>query len=284
MKALALLLAFAVAAPAQEILMKDGRVIATKGLRRQGDTIMATVDITSAEPGKPALRGELGYPLGQIAQLHFPEPPALRAAPDLIAQGKGLEALTQLEPVVAYFAGFRDAPGSWWPQAALLKVQALASLDRDPEAVALAEQIAQISVDPAIQRVAHLQIAASLSRRGEIAKALPIAEAAMRESKDAAARAPAALIRGESLLAKKEWDDAVLAFVEVPVLYPQERPFVPRALLGKARALLGSDDFTAARAALEELRNTYPATLESKQIESELQKIARREKALAEPQ
>ena len=112
--------------------------------------------------------------------------------------------------------------------------------------------------------MAHLQIAASLSRRGEMARALPIAEAAMRESKDVAVRAPAAVIRGESLLAKKEWDDAVLAFVEVPVLYPQERPLLPRALLGKARALLGGDDFSAARATLEKLRQRYPAALESK--------------------
>jgi len=79
------------------------------------------------------------------------------------------------------------------------------------------------------------------------------------------------------------WDDAVLAFVEVPVLYPQERLFLPRALLGKARALLGNDDFPAARSTLEELRKSYPAALESKQIEPELEKIARREKALAEP-
>lgn len=283
MKTIIVLLALAVAAPAQEILLKDGRVIATKGLRRQGDTIMATVEVTAAEPGKPAQTGELGYPLGQIAQLNFPEPAALRAAPDLIAQGKGHEALTQLEPVVAYFASFRDAPGSWWPQGALLKVQALASLDRDGEAVALAEQIVRLSADPENKRVASLQIAASLSRRGEMARALPIAEAAMRESKDAAVRAPAAVIRGESLLAKEEWDDAVLAFVEVPVLYQQERPLLPRALLGKARALRGSDDFAAARATLEELRQSYPAALESKQVEPELQKIARREKALAEP-
>ena len=113
MKALILLLLLAVAAPAQEILMKDGWVIAMKGLRRQSDTIMATVEVVAAEPGKSAQKGELGYPLGQIAQLNFPEPAALRAAPDLIAQGKGDDALIQLEPAVAYFVGFRDAPGSW---------------------------------------------------------------------------------------------------------------------------------------------------------------------------
>jgi len=285
MKALIILFVVCIGVPAsaQDILMKDGRVISSKGLRRQGDTIMATVEIAPAEAGKPAQTGELGYSLAQIAKLNFPEPPVLRTAPDLIAQGKGAEALKQLEPVVTFFTGLRDAPGSWWPQAGLLKVQALAGLARDSEAMDLAEQIRRICGDPGIRRVASLQIAASLSRQGEAAKAWPVAEAAIRESKEAAVGAPAAVVRGESLLAKKDWDNAVLAFVEVPVLYAQEKAFLPRALLGKARALSGADDLTAAKAVLEELRKSYPAAIETKEVETELKKIERREKALADP-
>ena len=87
------------------------RSLPRKGLRRQGDQILATVEIAPAEQGKPAQVGELGYAVSQIAKIDFPEPPILRAAPDLIASGKAADALTQLEPVVKYYEPFRDAPG-----------------------------------------------------------------------------------------------------------------------------------------------------------------------------
>ena len=46
---------------AQNILLKDGKTIVSKGLRRQGDIIMATVDIPiPALAGKPA-RGIAGW-------------------------------------------------------------------------------------------------------------------------------------------------------------------------------------------------------------------------------
>lgn len=112
MKTTLLLLMLAVTgfrAPAQNIILKDGKVIASKGLRREGETILATIDIPGAA-GQPARTGEIGYQVSQILKLDFPEPAQLRAAPDLIAQGKGAEALAQLEPVLKYYEGFRDAP------------------------------------------------------------------------------------------------------------------------------------------------------------------------------
>ena len=282
MKTFTILLGLAMTVSAQDILMKDGKVIPTKGLRRQGDTIMATVELEPGETGKPAKTGELGYPLTQITRLDLPEPGVLRLVPDLIARGKGEDALKQLDPVLEYYTGFRDAPGSWWPQAALLKVQALASLDRVKEAQAFAEDILRQAENPETKSAANAQIAANLSRSGENERALSLLES-IQENKTPAARAPAAVVTGESLLAKKQWDDAVLAFVQVPVFYPTEKPLLPRALLGKARALFGSDDLEGARTTLDELRTSYPDTLEGKRIDAELEKIARREKALAAP-
>ena len=67
--------ALAGSATAQNILLKDGKTIVTKGLRRQGDTIMATVEtILPARGTEPAktLSGEIGYQLPLIAKLDFP--------------------------------------------------------------------------------------------------------------------------------------------------------------------------------------------------------------------
>jgi TolA-binding protein len=266
-------------ASAQNIVMKDGKVIAAKALRRQGDTILATVEL----PGGERKTGELGYALAKIERLDFPEPPQLKTSQDLIAQGKGAEALAQLEPVVKYYEGFRDAPGSWWAPAALRKVQALVAVGREQEAAPLAEQIGRLATDPETARAANVQVAATLVRKGSHARALELIQPALKESRDPATRAPAFIIQGECLLAKKEWEDAMLSFLQVPVFYPTEKVLLPQSLLGRGRAHFGMDDLAAAKASLEELIKTYPASAEAKQAEAELEKISRREKALADP-
>lgn len=273
----------AVPAPGQNILMKDGKVIVTKGLRRQGDTIIATVELPGGEAGKPAKTGDLGYPLAQIAKLDFPEPAVFKAASDLITQGKGAEVIAQLDPVVKYYEGFRDAPGSWWADAALLKAQALISLGREKEAEPLADQISRIATDPEIVRGAEVVLAGAMVRRGAHAQALEVAERALKECKRPATRAPAAIIKGECLLAKKEWEDAMLAFLQVPVLYPGEKILLPQSMLGAGRAQFGMGNLPEAKAALNDLLKAYGASSEAAQAKTELEKIARREKALAPP-
>ena len=65
----------------QVIVLKDGKRVTAKALRRVGDNIMATAP--TAE-GAAAVNGEVGYPLAQIETLEFPEPSILKAAPDMI--------------------------------------------------------------------------------------------------------------------------------------------------------------------------------------------------------
>jgi hypothetical protein len=270
-------------APAQNIVMKDGKVITARSLRRQGETIIATVTLPGGEAGKPAKTGDLGFPLAQIARLDFPEPTIFKTAADLITQGKGADVIAQLDPVVKYYEGFRDAPGSWWADAALLKAQALASIGREKEAEPLAEQIARMATDPETVRGAEVMLASGLVRRGAHARAMEVAERALKECKRPATLAPAAIIKGECLLEKKEWEDAMLAFLQVPVLYPGEKMLLPQSLLGKGRAQFGMENLTEAKAALNELIKTYAASSEAAQAKTELEKITRREKALAPP-
>lgn len=283
MRAVLLFLALAAAAPAQSIVLKDGKIVPTRGLRRTGDTIMATVELPGGTPGKPAPTGEVGYALTNVDRLDFPEPPQLRTAPDLITQGKAADVIAQLEPVVKYYEAFRDAPGSWWADAAILKVQALSALGRDAEATPIAEQVARIAADPETQRAAEVQIAMALVKKGNHARALEIAERALTESRRSATRAPASVIKGECLLVKKQWDDAMLAFLQVPVFYPTEKILLPQSMLGAGRAQFGMEDFPRAKATLNELLKTYAAAPEAALAQAELEKIARREKALASP-
>ena len=69
---------FAVESQAQTIVLKDGKRVAPKSLRRQGDNIMAQ---SPSVAGAPGVQGEVGYPLAQIEKSEFPEPAVLKTAP-----------------------------------------------------------------------------------------------------------------------------------------------------------------------------------------------------------
>ncbi len=272
------ILAFAGSAGAQNILLKDGRVIATKGVRRWGDTIMATVDAPAANTGAPGRTAELGYPITQIAKIDFPRPPQLKEAGDLLAQGKAADALSRLEPLLKYYETVGDAPGSFWGETALLKVQALASLGENGPAETLAESVARHAIDPETLLGANVQVAAGLARRGDYERALAIYDTALKQATRPQTLAAAAANKGQSLLVRKEWSAAILSFLEVPVLYPEQKLWMPRVLLGCGRAYAGLQDLERAKASFHELTGAFPLTAEAGEARNELEKIAKFEK------
>jgi tetratricopeptide (TPR) repeat protein len=269
--------ALALVASGQTIVLKDGKKVVSKALRRSGDTIMAT---SPAVDGAAAVQGEVGYPLGQIEKIEFPEPAVLKSAAGLLASGKASEALSQSESAFTYFAGFRDAPGSYWADLALLRIGALAALNRDADAEPLARQIAGQATNPETVRGAQAQLAGISGRRGDHAKAIEICDQILLEGSKPDTMATAAINKARSHQALKQWDSAVLAYLNIPVFYPEQKAYVPTYLLGSAQCYFELSDLPRAKDALNELLKSYPAASEADAAKQELDIIARREKAL----
>ena len=273
-------------APAQNIVLKDGKTIVAKSLRRQGTMIMATVEISAATTGDTptaAQTGEVGYALAQIAKLDFPEPAQMRTVPDLIVAGKMAEALAQIEPVVKYYESFRDAPGSWWDEAAMLKVEALQAMGNFKDSEPLIDSLARSASDPETVRAAKVFVAAGLTRRGEHAKAVEMFEQVLKDATKPLTIATASVNKGQSHLALKQYEPALIAFLQVPVFYPNQKLLVPQALLGSARAYYGLEDLTRAKATLDELLKDYGSSAQAAEAKAELAKVVKREQALAPP-
>ena len=271
---------------AQNILLKDGKTIVAKSLRRQGAMIMATVEISAATTGDTptaAQTGEVGYALAAIAKLDFPEPAQMRTVPDLIVAGKMAEALAQIEPVVKYYESFRDAPGSWWDEAAMLKVEALQATGNFKDSEPLIDSLARSASDPETVRAAKVFVAAGLTRRGEHAKAVEIFDQVLKETTKPLTVATASVNKGQSHLALKQYESALIAFLQVPVFYPNQKLLVPQAMLGSARAYYGLEDLKRAKATLEELLKDYGSSPQAADAKAELVKVAKREKAIAPP-
>jgi tetratricopeptide (TPR) repeat protein len=279
MKYLALLIAFTLATTGQgqTVLLKDGKRVSTKALRRAGDSIMAT---NPAVDGAAPLQGEVGYPISQIEKIEFPEPAVLKTAANLLASGKAGEALSQSESAFAYFAGFRDAPGSYWPELALLRLSALAALDRDSEAEPLARQVIGQVSNPETVRGAQAQLAGIAGRRGEHEKAIEICDQVLKEGIRPETMAAAAINKARSHQALKQWESAVLAYLNIPVFYPEQKACVPTYLLGSAQCYFELSDLPRAREALNELIKSFSTAPQAESAKAELDKIDRREKAL----
>ncbi|CAN5737815.1 hypothetical protein BH20VER1_BH20VER1_06220 [soil metagenome] len=262
---LALLLG-AGSASAQQIILKNGQTVETTGIRRSGSMIMGKIQVGESS-------GEVGHEIFTIARIAFPEPRQLKAAAELLSQGHAERAIAEINPVMGYYETFRDIKGSWWAPAAVIKVSALAALGRDKEAEPLAAQIQKTAPDPETARAANLRIAHSLLGRDEIEKARQIIDSVIKESTRSEVLADAWVLKGDLLMAEKEWDGALLAFLHVPVFYREEKLQMPPALLGSARAYRRLDDNERAKRSLQDLIAAFPKSAEAAIAQSEIQKL-----------
>lgn len=263
---LVLLIGVAPSAQAERILLKTGQTIESKGVRRSGDMVMVKVQVGASS-------GEVGYRVSTIAKIAFPEPLQLKTTAVFLSQGQPEKALADIEPIVKYYDHFRDIPGNWWAPAALLKLSALNGMQLDKEAGRLGDEIRKNVIDPETARAAQLQLVAGLVHKGEYDKALQLCDSVIKESAKAEVLAEAWVDRGDALLAQRQWDDAVLAYLHVPVFYQEEKRWMPPALLGSARAFRGLEDLEEAKRSLNDLAAGYPKSAQAEIARTELQKL-----------
>ena len=263
---LALVLALGHAGQAQTIVLKTGQRVETTGVRRSGDKVMGKVEVAGTT-------GEVGHDVSAIAKIEFPEPQGIKRAAEFLSQGEPEKALADINPIITFYESFRDIPGAWWAQAAVIKVSALAALQRDVEAEPLAAMIQKTATDPEMARAATLRIASSLVKRQEYDKAAQLVDVAIKESTRPDVLADAWVTKGNVLLAQKQWDAALLAFLRVPVFYREEKLYMPPALLGSARAYRFLEDKERAKKTLDELIASFPRSAEAATAKTELQKL-----------
>jgi len=255
-------------AHAQQITLKTGQTVDTLGLRREGDMIMGKIQVGTSS-------GEIGYPIPAIAKIAFPEPRGLKGASELLAQGQPEKALAEIDQVVSYYAPYKEVPGAWWAQAALVKVSILGALNRDTDAEPLVLEIQKVISDPEVLRGAQLRLVAGMVRKQQFDKALQICDAAIKESADAQVLADAWTNKGNILFAQKQWEAALMAYLHVPVFYNDEKLFMPQALLGAAKTYRRLDDFDRAKKSIAELTAAFPKSQEATLAKAELEKMRR---------
>jgi tetratricopeptide (TPR) repeat protein len=248
------------------ISLKDGRSVTVPTVRRDGTNVKVPMQIGTTA-------GEMGYPVASIARIDFPEPPEIDKAQDLLAKGKAEDVVNILKPVLEAQQPFSDLPGNWWQQAAQLKLTALVVSGRDAEADELINQLSQSSTDPDTLSLARILRAASAARKGDYELSLPVFERAIKDSKNRETVVNAWLNKGHCHLGLKQWEQAILAYLRLPVFFSDQRLLIPQAQLGAARAMAGLGDTASAAAKYEEIISSYPKSAEAALAKTELEKL-----------
>lgn len=282
---------------AMRIELKDGKIIYPKSMRREGDVIRAVIVIPPAQPGAPATEGEFGWSVKDIFKLFFPKPAVLDTVPDMLAANRPEEAMKALDPVIKFYGGFRDAPGSWWPELVPLQIQCLLALKRDKEASDIAEQYGRLGTTEDFKQFTKAFSAVARTRKGEHESAVYAYAEAIRSTKRPDVLGLIAVNKGDSLLALADdlklkhenekaevrYEEALLSYMRITALYPSQRMFQAQATLGAARAYFGFDDFDRALLTIKELRENFAGSPEANATNELEQKIQKRKEQLADP-
>ena len=257
------------AAPLITIYTKDGQTVTTTGVTRSGTAILAQIKL------KEGGEGQAGYEVANLARVDFPEPGQLKIASGLLAQGRADDALKQLAPALAYYAPFKDVPGSRWTSLALLQLDAFGRLGRDNEADALAAELGRLgAVPPDAQRAITIRKGAALERGGKHQEALALLEPIARDENAPPQSLPEAWLNlGAAHLALGQDKAALLAYLHVPVYVPERALFMAPALLGSAAAYVKLDDKARAKDSLQQLLKAYPNSREAAEARDRLQKL-----------
>jgi tetratricopeptide (TPR) repeat protein len=254
--AAAVTLVFSATAHAQRYILRDNTALQAADVTLGSGALIQQV----ALPGGGSF--ERRYPLGDVVRLDFPEPEALEEAQKLVVAGKGSEALALVEPVYRQFAPFARVPGSHWPRAAQLRLEALLLGVDALTITSAARELMTSGLGPDVTGVAKLALAQLDARAGRESLANIMLEEIVREAPPAI-QARAWLLRGDLAAARNSHAEALENYLRIPAFYGTIDEFMPAALLGAARAYKGfGDNGRAERSALE-LIDTYPETLQA---------------------
>ncbi len=256
---------------------KDGKSIAATQFVRSGASIVATVQVSGSMVSVP-------YPIGAIERINFPEPGQIESCTKLVLDGKPNEALAQIKDTIDYYDSFKDIPGNWWGSAALVKLKALQDLHRDAAADELIDAMAKAAPPNSdASRLAAVLQASVEARAGHPEKALPAYDDVINASNDDETLAYAWANKAAALYALQKYEPAVLAYLHVPVFYPDVKLLMPAVLMGCAKCYVHIEHLPDAEKSFNDIIAQFPATQEADAAKAELKKIAKPAEAAASP-
>jgi tetratricopeptide (TPR) repeat protein len=237
---------------AQAIVLKGGVRINAGSFGVSDGKITQKVKLSN---GKEA---ESSIPFESIDHLEWPEVREVLEAQTLLAEGKTKEALEELQTAKDFFKPFKAIKGNPYNDISFAQVEALDQAgDFDALIRALPEVDAMKWDDDHKLKLKLVKLNMKRRTSPDQEAVLTEAEDLLRETDDAAICARLWMTIADIHVKRKRWEEALTAYLHVPVFYGSQGNLVPQAELSAARALTKLERFKDAVGFYERIEQQY---------------------------
>lgn len=269
MKSLLILAALALAAPAsaQRLLLDNNVELEWSDVTLSGSNLQVTV---KKPDGSTSVQST---PASRVARVDWPYPQELADALSLILQQKYDAAIAKAETVRAIHVNWKDKPGSWFPQAALLIAECHVKTKKNEEAEKIFTELRSANVSGTNQKAMVMVQAMMDLEKGATTPALAKAQTAAQQLEDSALMARLQLLIADIRFKEEKFEDARDAYLQVPVFFGAQGQLMPVAELGAARSLRALKLLDEANKAFGRIVNRYRGTPEAAAASKEREEI-----------
>ena len=253
--------------PAQTLIFQAGAV------EFADVTISGTTVQRNAK--RPDGSNAVGIPVASIIRVDFPKPDELSAADDLILKGKYDEALRKAKVVQDLHRLWKDKPGSWYAQASLLVAESLLRQNKYDESARLMSELRNMVLSSNLQVRVTMLDALEQFQKGITGPALAKVKPLAKSAQDAETLARLYLLTGDIQFKREAFEEALEAYLQIPVFYGAEAAFLPAADLGAAKSLARLNRLKDAMDSFGRIIDRYAGTPEADAAKVEKAAVAK---------
>jgi tetratricopeptide (TPR) repeat protein len=209
----------------------------TNGNRFPASSVKVTATGFTTSVGEGAGLRTINFTAKEVARANFAAPKELAEARSLLANGMAEAALTALNKAEPALLPYRAIPDSWWQQLAILRMDALAVLGKRREATAVvsAELMVELSPENAATLKGFQQLVAQAPK--DAMEKTQVLRGLVGRTSDGWITARTWLEIGNSLADQGNIEEAIKAWLRVPVFFPTEQDLAVRGTILAARGM-----------------------------------------------
>jgi tetratricopeptide (TPR) repeat protein len=258
----------AVSAHGQAIVMKDGSRLGPGQFKVEGGKVLKVVKVGETEATST-------LQMGGVAKLDWPTPIELTEGNALLAAGKTEEALTMLKRGQDLFLPFKEVPGNFYTELTFALVEALNQAGKFEDTLKAMPTLKALKMTPAQKlQLKILQLNIDRQTSSDYQAINDQAKNILAETDDSGIGSSICMIQGDVLFKQKKWEEALFAYLRVPVFYGTQVQRVPEAEINSARCLAKMRRFEDAATYYTRLMESYPGSNIAETAKTEKAQIA----------
>jgi tetratricopeptide (TPR) repeat protein len=235
------------------IVLKDGARINAGSFGVSEGKITRKIRLSNGQEAVSSI------PFDSIDRMDWPEVQQVQEAQSLMAEGKTKEALEELQEAKDFFKPFKAIKGNPYNHIAFVYVEALDQAGHfDALIRALPEVEAMKWGDDEKLRLKLVKLNMQRRTSGDQETVLTEAESILGDTDDAAICARLWMTIAEIHAKRERWEQALTAYLHVPVFYGSQGGLVPQAELAAANMLKKMERFQDAVGFYQRIMEQYP--------------------------